>query len=84
MIIEHLPSPVAAQKYRVENLYTGPLDDETAVAIRNCDPNGPLSMFVSKMVPTEDGKRFFAFGYCFYPHSFLIFGFSAIFCLFCT
>eukprot|EP01128_Nolandella_sp_AFSM9_P003856 TRINITY_DN1695_c0_g1_i2.p1 TRINITY_DN1695_c0_g1~~TRINITY_DN1695_c0_g1_i2.p1 ORF type:complete len:697 (-),score=151.06 TRINITY_DN1695_c0_g1_i2:681-2771(-) len=62
MIIEHLPSPLVAQKYRVENLYTGPLDDPTATAIRNCDPDGPLSMFVSKMVAAEDGKRFFAFG----------------------
>ena len=66
MIIEHLPSPVVAQKYRVETLYTGPLDDETAAAIRNCDPEGPLTMFVSKMVPTDDGKRFFAFGYASY------------------
>jgi len=63
MIIDHLPSPRVAQKYRVENLYTGPLDDEYATAIRNCDPNGPLMMFVSKMIdPKGDGKRFYAFG----------------------
>jgi len=62
MIITHLPSPAKAQRYRVENLYNGPLDDEAAVAIRRCDPNGPLMMFVSKMVPTSDQSRFFAFG----------------------
>lgn len=62
MIVVHLPSPVAAQKYRVDNLYTGPLDDECAVGIRNCDPNGPLVMYVSKMVPTNDKGRFYAFG----------------------
>jgi elongation factor 2 len=63
MIIDHLPSPKVAQKYRVENLYTGPLDDEFATAIRNCDPSGPLMMFVSKMLdPKGDGKRFYAFG----------------------
>jgi len=62
MIILHLPSPVKAQKYRVENLYEGPQDDECATAIRNCDPNGPLMMYVSKMVPTTDKGRFYAFG----------------------
>jgi elongation factor 2 len=62
MIITHLPSPIQAQKYRVDKLYTGPLDDEIASAIRNCDPEGPLTLFISKMVPTSDGSRFFAFG----------------------
>jgi len=62
MIVLHLPSPVKAQRYRVENLYEGPMDDECAVAIRNCDPNGPLMMYVSKMVPTSDKGRFYAFG----------------------
>lgn len=63
-IVVHLPSPVAAQKYRVENLYDGPLDDEVAQAIRNCDTSdtAPLCMYVSKMVPTSDRGRFYAFG----------------------
>lgn len=62
MIVIHLPSPVIAQRYRVDNLYDGPLDDECANAIRNCDVNGPLVMYVSKMVPTSDKGRFYAFG----------------------
>ena len=62
MVIEHLPSPVTAQKYRVENLYEGPQDDETANAIRACNPAGPLVMYVSKMIPTPDRNRFYAFG----------------------
>jgi elongation factor 2 len=62
MMVLHLPSPAHAQRYRVENLYTGPQDDITAKAIRECDPNGPLVMYVSKMVPTSDKGRFFAFG----------------------
>eukprot|EP00891_Asterochloris_glomerata_P007131 jgi/Astpho2/7131/Aster-08310 len=62
MMIWHLPSPDRAQKYRVENLYEGPLDDIYASAIRNCDPNGPLMLYVSKMIPASDKGRFFAFG----------------------
>merc|ERR1719473_1622851 len=62
MIIMHLPSPRQAQKYRVENLYEGPMDDEAANAIRACDPAGPVMMYVSKMVPTSDKGRFHAFG----------------------
>jgi len=62
MIIVHLPSPIKAQKYRVNNLYDGPLDDEAAEAIRKCDPKGPLIMYISKMLPTSDKGRFYAFG----------------------
>lgn len=62
MIINHLPSPVESQPYRCEQLYPGPQDDVSATAIRNCDPNGPLMMYVSKMVPTSEKGRFYAFG----------------------
>jgi elongation factor 2 len=62
MICIHLPSPVTAQKYRTDLLYEGPQDDESAVAMKTCDPNGPLMMYISKMVPTSDKGRFYAFG----------------------
>lgn len=62
MMIFHLPSPAIAQRYRVENLYEGPLDDIYAKAIRDCDPDGPLMLYVSKMIPASDKGRFFAFG----------------------
>ena len=52
----------APQRYRVETLYEGPLDDESAIGIRDCDPNGPLVAYISKMVPTSDKGRFYAFG----------------------
>lgn len=62
MIVLHLPSPVTAQAYRAETLYEGPADDEHCQAIRNCDPKGDLMLYVSKMVPTSDKGRFYAFG----------------------
>jgi len=64
MIVLHLPSPYKAQAYRVDTLYEGPLDDATATAIRTCDTSvgAPLCMYISKMVPTSDKGRFYAFG----------------------
>jgi elongation factor 2 len=63
MIVVHLPSPAAAQAYRIDTLYDGPLDDEAATAIRTCDTSdgAPLMMYISKMVPSAD-NRFIAFG----------------------
>jgi len=64
MIVLKLPSPAKAQAYRVDTLYEGPLDDKTATAIRTCDTSvgAPLCMYISKMVPTSDKGRFYAFG----------------------
>ena len=62
MICIHLPSPVTAQKYRAETLYEGPQDDVNCIGIRDCDPKAPLMLYVSKMVPTSDKGRFYAFG----------------------
>jgi len=62
MIVIHLPSPVTAQKYRAELLYEGPPDDVACTGIKNCDANAPLMMYISKMVPTSDKGRFYAFG----------------------
>jgi len=62
MIAIHLPSPVTAQKYRMGLLYEGPMDDEVGLAILSCNAKGPLCMYISKMVPTTDKGRFYAFG----------------------
>jgi elongation factor 2 len=62
MMILHLPSPRTAQKYRTAYLYEGSLDDECAKGMIACDPNGPLMMFISKLIPTSDNGRFYAFG----------------------
>jgi len=62
MIIMKLPSPRKAQNYRAAYLYEGPIDDTCGQAIKKCDPDGALMIFISKMVPTNESGRFFAFG----------------------
>jgi len=62
MIIMKLPSPKKAQSYRAAMLYEGPIEDPCGQSIKNCDKNGPLMIFISKMVPTNDKGRFYAFG----------------------
>jgi len=64
MIIMYLPSPKTAQKYRAEMLYSGEPkeDDKYFMGIKNCDQTAPLMLYISKMVPTADKGRFFAFG----------------------
>lgn len=32
------------------------------IGVKTCDPKGPLMMYISKMVPTSDKGRFYAFG----------------------
>merc|ERR1711935_1184231 len=62
MIVMKLPSPKKAQKYRAAYLYEGPSDDLCCKSIAECDKDGPLMIFISKMIPTNDKGRFYAFG----------------------
>jgi elongation factor 2 len=63
LIIFHLPCPIESQRYRVDHLYEGPLDDQAAIGIRECDSNGPLMIYISKMIPDAVSKtKFYAFG----------------------
>lgn len=62
MISIHLPSPSAAQNYRYDILYDGPVKDECALGIKNCDPDGPLMLGISRMIPTSDKRLFYALG----------------------
>jgi len=40
----------------------GPAEDECYKAITECKKDGPLVLYISKMVPTTDRSRFYAFG----------------------
>lgn len=59
MMVEHLPSPIEAQKYRTSYLYEGE-EEEVRRSMETCDPKGPLVIYISKMVGVEN--RFAAFG----------------------
>lgn len=51
MIIKHLPSPLEAQKYRLERIWKGDLNSEIGKQMLACDPNGRLAIIITKMVP---------------------------------
>jgi len=51
MIIKHLPNPLEAQKYRLEKIWKGEVESDIGKSMIVCDPNGPLSMVITKMVP---------------------------------
>ena len=49
MIIEHIPPPNEAQKYRVPRLWKGDLNSPIGKALLEADPNGPLVIAASKV-----------------------------------
>ncbi len=50
MVIEHVPDPRTAQRYRVPKIWGGDLNSEVGRAMLECDPDGPLVFAVSKVV----------------------------------
>ncbi|KAI3792397.1 hypothetical protein L2E82_06274 [Cichorium intybus] len=55
-------------RYRIENLYKGDMDGPYANATKNCNPDGLLILYVSKMIPTFDKGKLFSFGRVFSGH----------------
>ena len=49
MAVSQLPSPVVAQPYRIPNIWTGDLDSELGKSMISCDPDGPLSLMITKI-----------------------------------
>jgi len=47
MVIQHLPSPVEAQKYRIPHLWKGDINSEVGKQMLNVDKNGKLVMVVT-------------------------------------
>ncbi|RLE94935.1 MAG: elongation factor EF-2 [Thermoprotei archaeon] len=50
MVIEHIPNPAEAQKYRIPKLWKGDLNSEIGKAMLECDPDGPTVICATKVV----------------------------------
>lgn len=62
MIVEHIPSPVASAASKVERTYTGPQTSAIAASMKQCDPEGPVMVQITKLYHTTDAQSFRAFG----------------------
>ena len=60
MVVDHLPNPRKAQKYRIEKIWAGDINSDIGKAMLNCDPNGPLIICLSKV--QADKQRLIATG----------------------
>ena len=49
MVVDHLPNPVEASKYRIPHIWGGDLNSELGQALQKSDPNGPLYGIISKI-----------------------------------
>jgi len=49
MVVNHLPNPIEAAKYRIPKIWKGEMDSEIGQAMLNCDPNGPTVMCITNV-----------------------------------
>ncbi|OYT34443.1 elongation factor EF-2 [Archaeoglobales archaeon ex4484_92] len=50
MVIRHLPSPIEAQKDRIQVIWHGKINSEIGKAMVECDPKGPIALMITKIV----------------------------------
>ncbi|MBA7538748.1 Elongation factor G [subsurface metagenome] len=55
MVVNHLPNPIEAQKYRIDKIWDGNINSELGKTLVNCDPNGPLIVCLSKVQVDKHG-----------------------------
>ena len=64
MVVDHIPNPVDAQKYRIPKIWKGDVNSVLGKAMINCDENGPLVICVNKVIvdphagPVTTGRVF--------------------------
>lgn len=50
MVIDHLPSPKIAQKYRIPHIWRGDLESPLGKAMVECKEDAPLSLMITKII----------------------------------
>ena len=55
MVVDHLPNPIEAQKYRIGKIWDGDLNSDLGKAMISCDPDGPLIICLSKVQADKHG-----------------------------
>ncbi len=55
MVVDHLPNPIEAQKYRIGKIWDGDLNSDLGKAMVKCDPSGPLIVCLSKVQVDKHG-----------------------------
>ncbi|MDD3491975.1 MAG: elongation factor EF-2 [Candidatus Thermoplasmatota archaeon] len=50
MVIDHLPNPQVAQRYRIPVIWKGDPESKAGKAMINCDSDGPLAIMVTKII----------------------------------
>jgi elongation factor 2 len=55
MAVKNIPSPLDAQKYRVEKIWKGALSSEAGQAMARCDDNGPVVMCITNVQSDPKG-----------------------------
>jgi len=58
MVVDHLPDPVTAAKYRIPHIWGGDLNSELGQSLQKSDPEGPLLGMITKLF--LDPKRNYA------------------------
>jgi elongation factor 2 len=51
MVIQHLPNPLVAQKYRIPKIWPGDEESQTGKDMAACSPEGKLAAIVTKIYP---------------------------------
>lgn len=55
MVVNHLPNPLNAQNYRIKKIWEGNNNSKVSIAMRACDPDGPLIICLSKVQADKYG-----------------------------
>jgi len=50
MVIDHLPSPQEAQKYRIPHIWRGDQESVLGKSMTECKENGPLALMITKII----------------------------------